>query len=320
MPDSALTSPDLSATLARGRSQEIGMSERIDRRSLLLSMLATGFAPVAGSVTTDASFSRRLSAIEVEAGGRLGVCALDPRSGRSFGLREHERFAMCSTFKVLLAAAVLRRADRSQLDLEKSVKFGPGDMLSHAPVTSSKLATGSMSIRELCAAAVEVSDNPAANLLLAQVGGPAGLTADLRSIGDAITRLDRNELALNTNLPGDQRDTTTPHAMAHTVAKFFTGDVLSPKSRQVLTEWVKASPTGVRRIRAGLPKEWVAGDKTGTGANGAVNDVAIFWPPGRGPVILAIYMSESSRPTAELEPVHASVAGLVAEAVKGGEL
>jgi beta-lactamase class A len=200
------------------------------------------------------------------------------------------------------------------------VKFGPGDMLSHAPATSAKLAAGSMSIRELCAAAVEVSDNPAANLLLAQIGGPAGLTTDLRRIGDAITRLDRNELALNTNLPGDERDTTTPHAMAHTWAKLFTGDVLTAKSRQMMTKWVKASSTGARRIRAGLPKEWEAGDKTGTGTNGAVNDVAIFWPPGRGPVILAIYMSGSSRPTAELEPFHARVAGLVAEAAKAGEL
>lgn len=296
------------------------MSERIDRRSLMLGMLATGFTPVAGSVTPEASFAERLSKMEADAGGRLGVCALDPRSGRTLGLREHERFAMCSTFKLLLAAAVLRRADRSQLDLEQSVKFGPDDMLSHAPVTSTKLSTGSMSIRELCAAAVEMSDNPAANLLIAQIGGPAGLTADLRSIGDAVTRLDRNELALNTNLPGDERDTTTPHAMAQTWAKLFTGDVLTAKSRQAMTEWVKTSPTGARRIRAGLPKEWLAGDKTGTGTNGAVNDVAIFWPPGRGPVILAIYMSESSRPTAELEPFHARVAGLVAEAVKAGEL
>ncbi|HMN46389.1 MAG TPA: class A beta-lactamase [Povalibacter sp.] len=289
------------------------MSERIDRRSLLLGLLATRFASAAGS--TNEALRERLAELEAEAGGRLGVCALDPVSGRSIGLREHERFAMCSTFKLLLAAAVLRRVDRSQLHLYRKVTFDAGDMVSHAPVTAAKLSTGWLSIGELCAAAVKLSDNPAANLLLEQIGGPAGLTADLRSMGDTITRLDRNELALNSNLRGDERDTTTPHAMAHTAARVLAGDILSAGSRQMLVEWTKASPTGARRIRAGLPSGWTAGDKTGTGANGAVNDVAIVWPPGRGPLILAIYMSESPRPVAELEPVHARVAGLVAEAV-----
>lgn len=288
------------------------MSERIDRRSLVLGLLAAGFAPAAGS-TADDKPAELLAQLEAETGGRLGVCALDPASGRSFGLRQHERFAMCSTFKLLLAAAVLRRSDRSQLPLYRKVTFDAGDMLSHAPVTAAKLSTGWLSIRELCAAAVKLSDNPAANLLLEQIGGPAGLTADLRGMGDTITRLDRKELELNSNLPGDERDTTTPHAMAHTMTRILAGDVLSAGSRQLLIEWTKASPTGARRIRAGLPSGWSAGDKTGTGSNGAVNDVAIIWPPGRGPLILTIYMSESRRPVAELEPVHAQVAGLVAK-------
>ncbi len=296
------------------------MSERIDRRSLLLGLLAAGFAPVAGSAVADDELTKLLSQLEAGTGGRLGICALDPASGRSIGLREHERFAMCSTFKLLLAAAVLRRADRSQLYLYRKVTFDAGDMLSHAPVTAAKLSVGWMSIGELCAAAVKLSDNPAANLLLKQIGGPTGFTSDLRSMGDMITRLDRNEPALNSNLRGDERDTTTPHAMAHIVARILTGNVLSAGSRQMLIGWAKDSPTGVRRIRAGLPAGWIAGDKTGTGANGAVNDVAILWPPGRGPVILAIYMSESRRPIAELEPIHARAAGLVAGTVTAGRL
>ena len=295
------------------------MSERIDRRSLMLGLLAAGLVPAAGS-TADDDPAKQFERLEAEAGGRLGICALDPDSGRTIGLRQHERFAMCSTFKLLLAAAVLRRADRSQLHLYHKVTFGAGDMLSHAPVTAAKLSVGFLSISELCAAAVKLSDNPAANLLLKEIGGPAALTADLRSMGDTVTRLDRNELALNSNLRGDERDTTTPHAMAHTVARVLTGDVLSAGSRQMLVEWTKASPTGARRIRAGLPAGWIAGDKTGTGANGAVNDVAIVWPPGRGPLILAIYMSESPRPVAELEPVHARVAEYVSAAVMAGRL
>lgn len=165
-----------------------------------------------------------------------------------------------------------------------------------------------MTVEELCAAAVELSDNPAANLLLAQIGGPAGLTRYLRSIGDEVTRLDRNELALNSNLRGDPRDTTTPYAMAHSVAGLVTGDVLSAAAREKLQSWLRASPTGARRIRAGIPRSWTAGDKTGTGANGAVNDVAVLWPPGRAPIVVAVYMSESSRPVAELEPLHAESA------------
>ena len=296
------------------------MTQPVARRTLLMGILAAS-APrwaTAGAV----GITQQLASLEVEAGGRLGVCALDVASGRSFGVREHERFALCSTFKLLLAAAVLRRSDQGQLDLQRTISFGAADMLSHAPVTSARLKEGSMSVRDLCAAAVEMSDNPAANLLLNQIEGPAGLTRALRSMGDATTRLDRNEMSLNTNLRGDERDTTTPHAMAHIVARILTGDVLSAQSRHLLIGWLKASPTGARRIRAGLPADWEAGDKTGTGANGAVNDVAIFWPPGRSPKspgspwVLAIYMSESTRPTAELEPFHAGVAGRVAAAVK----
>lgn len=287
----------------------------IDRRSLLFALLSAGIAPAVESQASNETLLEKLSAMEKEAGGRLGICALDVSSGRSFGLRQHERFAMCSTFKFLLAAAVLRKADRGQLELSTPIRFGQSDMLSHAPVTSARLASGSMSIRELCAAAVEMSDNPAANLLLKQIGGPAGLTADLRAMGDEVTRLDRYELELNSNLRGDERDTTTPHAMASTAARILTGDVLSEQSRATIVEWLKSSPTGARRIRAGLPRGWIAGDKTGTGVNGAVNDVAIFWPPQRGPVVLSIYMSESTRPTAELEPVHARVAGEVAAVV-----
>ncbi len=288
-------------------------SFRCTRRSLLL-------GAVAGALTaraTHGEVAAGLAAIEAASGGRLGVYAFDTGSGRSIGLNEHDRFAMCSTFKALLAAAVLDRVDHEDEKLDREIRFTQADMLSHAPVTSKNLARGFMTVEQLCAATVELSDNPAANLLLPLVGGPSGLTRYLRSIGDEVTRLDRNELALNSNLPGDPRDTTTPYAMAHSVAGIVTGDVLKPASRQRLREWLMSSPTGARRIRAGIPEGWTAGDKTGTGTNGAVNDVAVLWPPERAPIVLAVYMSESKRPVAELEPFHAESARLIAATFKG---
>lgn len=285
---------------------------RCTRRSLLL-------GAIAGALTSRATHSAAtdsLAAIETASGGRLGVYAFDTASGQSLGLNEHERFAMCSTFKLLLAAAVLDRVDHETLRLDRQIRFTQADMLSHAPATSKNLAQGFMTVEELCGAAVELSDNPAANLLLSLIGGPSGLTRYLRGIGDEVTRLDRNELALNSNLPGDPRDTTTPYAMAHSFAGIVTGDVLKPASRQRLRGWLSTSPTGVRRIRAGIPTDWTAGDKTGTGTNGAVNDVAVLWPPEGAPIVVAVYMSESQRSVAELEPLHAQSARLIAATFK----
>ncbi|MGH8236906.1 MAG: class A beta-lactamase [Steroidobacteraceae bacterium] len=188
-------------------------------------------------------------------------------------------------------------------------------MVSHAPVTSAHLAEGSMSVRDLCAATVTVSDNPAANILLAAIDGPAGLTQFLRGIGDRVTRLDRTELELNTNLPGDPRDTTSPQAMAHSMEKVLLGDVLTTQSRLQLIAWLRQSTTSQRRLRAGLPADWKAGDKTGTGANGATNDVMIAWPPGRSAVIGTVYLSESTLSTGALEQAHAEIGKVFAATV-----
>jgi beta-lactamase class A len=181
-------------------------------------------------------------------------------------------------------------------------------MLSHSPVTSKHLAQGSLPVKELCAAVVEKSDNPAANLLLGLIGGPEGFTKFVRTLGDDVTRLDRMELELNSNLPGDPRDTTTPRAMVASMEQVLTRDALSDSSRRMLTGWMVSSGTGINRIRAGLPEDWKAGDKTGTGSNGAVNDLAILWPPGRKPILIALYLSESKLSTAELAAAHAEIA------------
>jgi beta-lactamase class A len=256
-----------------------------------------------------------IAAIEKRLGGRVGVMALDTGSGETIGHRADERFAMCSTFKWALAACVLARVDRGELALDRAVHYEDDDLLEYAPVAHENFdrdtEAGSLTLEELCAAAVSISDNTAANLLLDLVGGPAGLTRFLRRHGDEVTRLDRNEPSLNTNLPGDPRDTTTPRAMADTMTTLLLGDALSPESRNRLTRWLIDTKTGLARLRGGLPTDWVAGDKTGTGVNGAATDVAIVWPPDRKPILIAAYLSDSSALPDALNAAHRKIAATV---------
>ncbi|MBK6464930.1 MAG: class A beta-lactamase [Myxococcales bacterium] len=248
------------------------------------------------------------ASIEASVGGRVGVFALDTHSGRALGHRADERFAMCSTFKWVLAAAVLSRVDRKELSLEERVPFGEADLLEYAPVTRKALASGAMSVGDLARAAVTISDNTAANLLLKKVDGPAGLTRFMRSLGDPVTRLDRDEPTLNTNEPGDPRDTTSPRAMVGLMQGLLCGDALSPAGRAQLLDWLRACETGRERLRAGAPADWSVGDKTGTGRRGAANDVAILSPPGRAPVLVAAYLSDGPAPTPTLAAAHADIA------------
>jgi beta-lactamase class A len=285
------------------------------RRSVLTvtgAALASAVAPSLANAAT--AFAAEIAAIEARVGGCIGLAVLDTGSGRRLRYRADERFAMCSTFKLALAATVLERIDHGALKLDQWVAYGQGDLLSYAPVTRAHVAEGGMRVEGLCAAAVEVSDNTAANLLLTLVGGPAGFTAALRRHGDRVTRLDRNEVSLNTNLAGDPRDTTTPDAMVATMRKVLLGDALTPASRARLIGWLKQSTPGLGRLRAGFPATWQAGDKTGTGSNGAINDLAIAWPPARGPVLVACYMSGSTRDTDTLSAAHKQIGGLVAGA------
>jgi beta-lactamase class A len=254
----------------------------------------------------------QLDDMEAELGGRIGVVAIDTRNGARLAHRSDERFAMCSTFKWVLAAAVLAQHDHSGKILGQHLSYGPKDLLAHSPVTQEHVAEGSLSIAELCKAAVETSDNTAANTLLKFIGGPSALTRYLRTIGDHTTRLDRVELSLNTNLPGDPRDTTAPNAMVATMQTLLIGDALSAASREMLLTWLKNCQTGLQRLRAGLPPMWKTGDKTGTGEHGAVNDNAIIWPPQRPPILIAAYLSDSHASPEALDTAHARIGTLVA--------
>lgn len=255
-----------------------------------------------------------LSAIERRYDLKLGIAALDTRTGVHARHRSDERFALCSTFKWILAAAVLSRVERGELSVSRRVSYGRSDLIEHAPVALANVRRGWMTVDELCAAAVSESDNSAANLLLPLVGGPTGLTRFVRANGDRITRLDRNEPALNVHSPGDERDTTTPSAMLRTMRRLLLGDTLAPDSRRRLYAWLRASTRGPRRLRAGIPPGWTSGSKAGTGPGGAVNDIAIAWPPGRAPILIASYVAGGSAGFAEREEVHARAARLIADA------
>jgi beta-lactamase class A len=296
------------------------MTPHLTRRDLLVVLTASFATACARStappeVATQAGSEAELRAIEATVGGRLGVFALDTGSRRTLAHRADERFAMCSTFKWVLAGAVLARVDRSELSLDERITYGPTDLLDHAPSTREHVGEGSMTVESLARAAVTLSDNTAANLLLARVGGPAGMTAFIRGAGDPVTRLDRTEPTLNSSVPGDPRDTTSPRAMVGLMNVVLCGEVLTPASRDRLLDWMKACETGKKRLRAGLPRDWVVGDKTGTGSNMAVNDLVIAMPPGRPPILVAAYMSEGrdEEDRAIHEGAHAAVGRLVAK-------
>jgi len=288
--------------------------------------IASGLAAVACVPTTTAvrddrgaQFQARVRQIEQRVGGRVGAAALNGANGVMLRYRADERFAMCSMFKWLLAAQVLEMDMHMPGFLAQQVRFNEPYLanLGHAPVTRANLARGWMSVEELAEAAVTQSDNGAANLLLEGVMGPAGLTRFLRENGDSVTRLDRNEPALNENAPGDLRDTTTPDAMAHTMARFLTSDTpLNPSARPKLIGWLVANQTGGARLRAGLPSDWRVGDKTGTsdGTHNATTDVAIGWSaPASAPMVIACFLSDSAVDLAARDAAHADVARLVVE-------
>jgi beta-lactamase class A len=253
------------------------------------------------------------AAIERDLGGRLGVFALDLQTGAHLEHRADERFAMCSTFKWLLAAAVLLRADRGELALGDPIHYGAADLLDYAPVTKKNLPSGSMTIEALAEASVTLSDNTAANLLLEKVGGPSAITALAESLGDHVTRLDRTEPTLNENVEDDPRDTTSPRAMVKLMEALLAKRALTAPSRDKLLGWMKACETGLERLRAGFPSTWTVGDKTGAGARGAANDVAIAWPGPRAPILVASYLSGSSAEPRRVNGAHASVARAIAQ-------
>jgi beta-lactamase class A len=248
---------------------------------------------------------------ERQTGGRVGLFAQNLVSGAQIAWRADERFVMCSTFKASLAALVLSRADRGEERLAQLIAYGLNDLQGYAPVARKNLARGAMSVEEMCAAAVEYSDNTCANLLLARVGGPAALTAFWRRTGDGVSRLDHDEPMLNRSPPGDPHDTTTPAAMAGNLRRFVLGKVLSPKSRERLKGWMLNCQTGGDRLRAGLPGAWKIADKTGNNGKDAAGDIAVAWPGPNVPVLIGAYVQGGSPSSQQIAGVFAEIGRMV---------
>jgi len=261
--------------------------------------------------STAHSAASRLAALEKREGGRLGVAALDTATARRVEHRGDERFAMCSVFKFLAAGAVLKRVDQGSEHLDRRIEYGASDLLEYAPVSKDHVKEGGLTLGELCAAAVQWSDNTAANLVLKALGGPEAVTAFIRSTGDPITRLDRMEPELNVVLPGEVIDTTTAASMVGLLNSIVLGTVLSTGSRSRLQGWMIDAKVGEHRIPAGLPAGWRMAHKTGTGSD-QTNDVGIIWPPNRSPIIVAALYSRSGTRREQREDVLREVGRIVA--------
>lgn len=260
------------------------------RRQLMLALATLPFAVAAKPTTVDANFA----ALERELNGELGVAAIDTANGRTGGYRQDQRFPLCSTFKVVLAAAVLARADVMPDSLDRRLPLPKALFVDWSPITG-KHVDGELDVAQLCAATLQYSDNTAGNILLRELGGPAELTRFARTLGDQHFRLDRWETELNAATPGDKRDTTTPLAMARTLRKLLLLDGLPPARQSQLRDWMLRNTTGDTRIRAAVPAGWQVADKTGTGDYGSANDIAVIYPPGRAPIVLAIYTRQRAK-------------------------
>ncbi len=278
----------------------------MNRRGLLAIAPLWALLPAQGRAAAEP-----FKAYEAASGGRIGVYAKNLVTGAAIAWRADARFVMCSTFKASLAGLVLARVDAGKDALGHRVSFGAGDLMEYAPVAREHLAGGTMSVEEMCAGAVELSDNTCANLLLTRVGGPAALTAFWRSLGDTVSRLDHDEPLLNRTPPGGIEDTTTPSAMAHSLRRLVLGEALSSASREHLTGWLVNCKTGANRLRAGLPRGWTIGDKTGNNGRDACGDIAVAWPRAGVPVLICVY-TRGGRPTArQTETVFTDIGRIV---------
>ena len=294
------------------------MVRRFCQTALLL--FVTACAPIDGNSERSTAMGP-IKQLERQSGGRLGVALIDAKGRPLLTYRSDERFAMCSTFKTLLAAQMLDAVSIGNFGLDDPIVFTRADLVNYAPVMEKLLGDkgqAQTNFVEAAKAAVTVSDNVAANLLLERMNGPDGLTSWLRANGDNVTRLDRNEPTLNQNISGDPRDTTSPAAMAQSVRKVTLEDVLSPTSRELLTRWLMESTTGKARIRAGLPENWLVGDKTGTcgyHANGAANDVALIVRDDDAAFVLAVYLDRAQGTPEEINAIIAAVARIAANEI-----
>lgn len=282
----------------------------------MLAAVSVPITTVCASWSTkgDAAFSAQaqLAKLERTLAGRLGVFALSTANSAQLSYRANEPFPLCSTFKVLLTSAILKRSTQIEGLMQQRIKYQQRELVTYSPITEQHVKDG-MTVAALCAAAMQYSDNTASNLLMKILGGPGAVTAFARSIGDRQFRLDRWETALNSSIPGDQRDTSTPNAMGLSLQRLALGDGLEPPLQMQLQAWLRGNTTGAARIRSGVPANWQVGDKTGTGDYGTANDVAVLWSPQRAPVVVAIYTTQGEKDAKARNDIVALGARIVAD-------
>lgn len=289
------------------------MMKTLFRRTLSIAALSLPLLLAsAPSFARPSDIHQQLAALEKKANGRLGVALIDTADNSQTLYRADERFAMCSTSKVMAAAAVLKQSETQKDLLNQRIAIKPSDLINYNPIAE-KHVNGTMTLAELAAAALQYSDNTAMNKLIAHLGGPGNVTAFARAIGDETFRLDRTEPTLNTAIPGDPRDTSTPLAMAQTLRNLTLGAALGEAQRAQLVTWLKGNTTGAASIKAGLPAAWVVGDKTGSGDYGTTNDIAVIWPEHRAPLILVTFFTQPAQHAQSRRDVLASAAKIVTE-------
>tara|TARA_R110001599_G_scaffold171353_1_gene362032 strand:- start:14694 stop:15617 length:924 start_codon:yes stop_codon:yes gene_type:complete len=303
------------------------MTHSLSRRHFVFAALATPFTGIALSATTAKpaatstvpanDLTNALAKLETAADGRIGLSVINTASGQRISYRAEERFPICSTFKTMAVAAILAKSMSDPALMGKRLPLNRKDIFKsgYAPITERHVDSG-MTVNELCAATMQYSDNAAVNRLMKELGGPAAVTNYVRSLGDKAFRLDRWEPELNTAMPGDARDTSTPAAMAQTLQKLTLGNALAAPQRAQLIAWLQGNTTGARRIRAGVPKDWLVGDKTGTGAYGTTNDIGILWPTTGAPIVVAIFFTQHQEKAASRDDVIASVTDLLVDVIK----
>ena len=281
----------------------------MNRRTFLL---MTAMMPLVPASTVVKAAGDRFSQLESASNGRLGIYAVNTNNEMVIAHRAHERFPMCSTFKVILAGAILARSAQGNGFLQTRIRYDKQDLVTYSPITEKHTGDG-MTISELCAAALQYSDNTAGNLLMKIVGGPSAVTAYAKSIGNDEFRLDRWETELNSCIPGDPRDTATPAAMALSLRSLTQGESLPVAQKQQLNEWMEGNTTGAKRIRAAVPAGWKVGDKTGSGDYGTANDIAVIYPPGRKPMVVAVYFTHANKNAKWQDDVIAKAAQIVVD-------
>ncbi len=280
--------------------------------SALIPLLLTSSPLWAQAPQDTVAIGKKLAELEKSTGGRLGVVLINTADNSQIVYRGDKRFPMCSTSKVMAASAILKQSETQTGLLNQRVEIKKSDLVNYNPITEKHL-DGGMTIAELTDATLRYSDNTAMNKLIALLGGPAKVTQFARSIGDKTFRLDRTEPTLNTAIPGDERDTTTPAAMAKTLQNLTLDTALAEPQRKQLVEWMKKNTTGGASIRAGLPTTWTVADKTGSGSYGTTNDIAVIWPANQPPVVLVTYFTQPQKEAKSRNDVLAAAAKIVTE-------